>query len=659
MIDHSGPADAPVAPSPRILCIGRGYAVRFAAWALTRAGFDVTLAQHAHEAPSDTFPLPGPATLISAEELTVRLAEVQVCLTDSPAVVEAVLDGAPAGQPWPQELAGLTLVEIGWPAATDDANSTIAALSGIGAVIGEADGPGLAPPGRMLEALVGLQASTAALAAWLGVRRDGRGEHVRVDPVDSMAGMSGVQAMQFLNYGRRWVRSGRSASGSGGPYPFRMFRCSDGWVVVICRSRLEWESFLTLLGNPDWSHRPEFADPLVIAADHAEEVSVLVTEILSTRTVQEVVEQARAHRVPLAPLRTTAQALADPLLFADAAADAADPDPLPAVTIDRAGEQPCPWNSRRRSPPTGEVRGPLAGLRVLDLGWVWAAPVASAWLADLGADVVKVESLDRLDVGRRRGLDFPAGDAAQVPRLPGHEQAWLFQACNRNKRSIRLELKDPTDREHFLALVAAADVVVESFSTGVLERLDLAPEVLLAANPGLLLVSMGGRTIDGQYLSRSYAPMLTSLAGIEAQVVDSAGQPLGQLNWGVADPNAGSWASFAVVCALARDIGGAHLLVSQLRSLVNTGVGGYRPSPPPPTPLVDPEEVTVEHVRGTAPGSLGEVYRRVLAHNWAPDTGERLALGSPWTFRRMPVGVRRGAPLFGSTSGTEVLEEWT
>lgn len=665
MIDHPGPAGAPAASSPRILCIGRGYAVRFAAWALTRASFEVTLAQLAatasadgpEDAPADSFPMPGPAVLLSDNELRDRLSDVDVCLTDSPYAVAALLHGGTDGQPWPPELGGLALVEIGWPGATDDANATIAALSGIGAVIGEADGTGLAPPGQMLEALVGLQASIAALAAWLGARRDGRGEHVHVNPVECMAGLSGVQAMQFLNYGRRWVRSGRTASGSGGPYPFRMFQCSDGWVVVICRSRLEWESFLAMLGDPPWSRRPEFADPLVIAAEHADEVSALVTEILTTRTVQAVVELARTHRVPLAPLRSTAEAVADPLLFSDGPA----PDPLPAVTIerDRDRPRPCPWTRRRTPPLSGEVRGPLAGLRVLDLGWVWAAPMASAWLADLGADVVKVESLDRLDVARRRGLDFPAAGAAQVPRLPGHEQAWLFQACNRNKRSIRLELKSPEDRERFLALVAAADVVVESFSTGVLERLDLSPDVLLRANPGLVLVSMGGRTVDGQYLSRSYAPMMTSLAGIEAQVVDPTGEPLGQLNWGVADPNAGTWASFATVCALARDEGGAHLLVSQLRSLVNTGVAGYRAQPPRPTPLHDPEEVTVEHLRGTAQGPLGAVYRRVLAHTWAPETGERMALGSPWSFRRMPAGVRRGAPLFGSTPSDDVLGEWT
>ncbi|TDV56340.1 CoA transferase [Actinophytocola oryzae] len=599
---------------PRIISLGHGYACRFAAETLRRAGFPVTDGGDP--------------------------ADADICLTDDLATIADQVGG---DEPWPSDLRSLTLVELAWPAALPDANARIAELSGIGAVIGEADGPGIAPPGRMLEALAGLQAATAALAGWLAARRDGLGEHVVVDPVACLAGMSGVNAIQFLNYGRPWRRSGPSASGSGGPYPFRVFRCADGWIAVICRARIEWDAFLALLGDPPWAKRPEFADQIVIAAEHADEVSALITDILSTRTVDDVVAAGREFRVPIAPLRTAAEALADPQLLDGT-------DPVPAVTVER----PRPTKTGWRPDPGG----PLAGLRVLDLGWVWAAPVASAWLADLGADVVKVESLDRLDVGRRRGLDFPAGLPSARATLPGYERAWLYNAANRNKRGIRLELKDPADHARFLELVASADVVVESFATGVLERLDLAPERLFEANPALVLLSMGGRTIDGDYLARSYAPMLTALAGLEAAVTSSSGEPLGLLNWGVADPNAGAWATFAVVSALAADAGGSHLLLSQLRALVNTCVSHYRGEDPPQALLPDPPEVTLPHLQGTAPGPLGDLYRSVMVRGWSPEFGERMAFGSPWRFRRSPVGVRTPAPLFASTDPDEVLASW-
>jgi crotonobetainyl-CoA:carnitine CoA-transferase CaiB-like acyl-CoA transferase len=620
--------------APRIAVHAAGYACHYAAEVLRQAGFPV----------AETGGPAGEAA--PAGEATPRthsdLAGLDVCITDEPAAFADLLGG---DEPWPPALRHLTFVELGRPAALPDANARIAELSGIGAVIGEADGPGLAPPGRMLEALAGLQAATAALAGWLGARRDRLGEHVLVDPVACLAGMSGVNAIQFLNYGRPWRRSGPSASGSGGPFPFRFFRCRDGWVVVICRARVEWDAFLALLGDPEWAERPEFADQIVIAARHADEVAALIDEILGERSVAEVVAAGREYRVPIAPLRTVEEAMADPLLFENG-------KPAPAVTTLRPVPARCPWTRRNAA------GGPLAGLRVLDLGWVWAAPVASAWLADLGADVVKVESLDRLDVGRRRGVDFPVGLPSDRATLPGHERAWLFNAANRNKRGVRLELKDPADHARFLALVEAADVVVESFAAGVLERLGIAPETLFAANPGLVLLSMGGRTVDGQHVARSYAPILTALAGLEATVTDREGAPLGLLNWGVADPNAGAWATFAVVAALAADRGGSHLLLSQLRALVNTCVSRYQGTDPAQAELADPEEVTLAHLAGTAAGPLGDLYRSILVPGWSPEFGERLAFTSPWRFRRMPVGVRAAAPLFASTAVDAVLDEW-
>lgn len=623
---------------PRILCFGQGYACQFAGWVLARSGADVELVLEQGTPP----------------QWTSRLAGVDICITDDLHALNDVLGGT---DPWPDELRALTLVEIGWPGSLDDANARIAALSGIGAVIGETDGPGLAPPGRMLEALVGLQAATGGLAGWLGAQRDGLGEHVHVDPIACMAVLSGVNAIQFLDYGLRWRRSGRSASGSGGPFPFRMFRCLDGWVVAICRSRGDWKSLLAMLGDPDWSRRPEYADPLAIARHHADEVAGFITDDLCRRPVADVVDVARRHRVPLAPVRTTAQALADHRLFVAPGR----PDPIAPVTITYPSGGPTStlWQPRSREPPPPGARAPLDGLRVLDLGWVWAAPVGTAWLADLGADVVRVESLDRLDLSRRRGLEFPAERKATRPALPGHERAWLFNAANRNKRSLRLELKEAADRDCFLDLVACADVVVESFSAGVLERLGIAPDVLLEVNPHLLVLSMGGEAIDAEYISRSYAPMLSALAGVESQVVDTAGEPLGLLNWGVADPNAGCWGSFSVVAALARREAGSHIVLSQLRALGNTCVDSYRGNTSGVVALEEPEEVTQDHLVGMATGTLGDVYRTVVVRDWTPEAGERRSMGAPWRFRRMPVGVRAGAPLLGTTTAAELRDAWS
>jgi crotonobetainyl-CoA:carnitine CoA-transferase CaiB-like acyl-CoA transferase len=643
---------------PTALCIGSGYACRYAAWVLRSAGVDVRLAVTGRGPGASAWPDAGAVEVLDRGALARALATVDLCVTDVPS---AVADAVGGPEPWPADLGRLVLVELGAPAADDDANAAVAAGSGIGAVIGEADGPGLPPPGRMLEAIVGLQAAAAALSGWLGARRDGTGERILVDPVECLAAMSGVNAIQFLDYGRRWRRSGPSASGSGGPFPFRLFRCADGWIVIICRSKQEWESIVDMLGRPEWSRLERFSDPLHIASHHADEAAALIGDILATRTVALVVEEARHHRVPLAPLRTIVDARADPRLFVDARADPrlfVDAEPVPAVTATRPAPRSVRWHAR----PAPRCRlgraGPLAGLRVLDLGWVWAAPIAAAWLADLGADVVKVESMASLDLARRRGLEFPAGAGSSRATLPGYERAWLFNACNRNKRSVLLDLKDAADHERFMGLVERADVLTESFSAGVMERLGIAPEALLARNPHLIVVSMGGRTVDGEYVSRSYAPVLSALAGVEGLVTDRDGAPLGLLNWGVADPNAGAWAAFATVAAVVADAGGSHLLVSQLRSIVNTCLSAYRGTDPPATALDDPAEVTRAHLDGLADGPLGDLYRRVVTTDWSPGVGLRRAFVSPWRFRSMTVGVRAGAPTLGSTSVDRVCADW-
>jgi crotonobetainyl-CoA:carnitine CoA-transferase CaiB-like acyl-CoA transferase len=297
---------------------------------------------------------------------------------------------------------------------------------------------------------------------------------------------------------------------------------------------------------------------------------------------------------------------------------------------------------------------------VIDLGWVWAAPIAAAWLADLGADVVKVESLDRLDVARRRGIEFPVAGPPGVPSLPPYERAHLFSAANRNKRSVALNLKDADGYARFLDLVKRCHVLIESFSGGVLERMNLGVDQLFRANPDLIIVSLGGATVDGSYVGRSYAPILSALAGLEGAVRDRQGDPLGMMSWGGADPSGGSWALLGVIAALANGVAGVQLSTSQLRGVINTCASLYHDGGDA-VPVADrvAEEITAAHIDGTAQGPLGDIFRRITVRSWDPSTGERVAMGNPWRFRRMSVGVRQAAPLFGNTDYDTVIKEWS
>src|SRR6266700_7409187 len=132
---------------------------------------------------------------------------------------------------------------------------------------------------------------------------------------------------------------------------------------------------------------------------------------------------------------------------------------------------------------------PLSGIRVLDLTRLLPGPMATLHLADMGADVIKIEDTETGDYARAMG---PARGRNSV----------FFQLVNRNKRAIRLDLKQPQGREVFLRLAKNADVVVEGFRPGVMAKLGAGYEELAAVNPRLVYCSITGYGPDGRYAGR-------------------------------------------------------------------------------------------------------------------------------------------------------------
>src|SRR5438270_11868443 len=128
-------------------------------------------------------------------------------------------------------------------------------------------------------------------------------------------------------------------------------------------------------------------------------------------------------------------------------------------------------------------RLPLRGVRVLDLGLVWAGPQAATLLADLGADVAKVEGPNRPDPFRAL---YGAADPKLFPAEEAMAGSPLFCGLNRNKRGIALDLRDPAGAQRCRDLAAAADVVLDNFSTRVLPNLGLEYSRLRAGNPRLV-----------------------------------------------------------------------------------------------------------------------------------------------------------------------------
>lgn len=131
-------------------------------------------------------------------------------------------------------------------------------------------------------------------------------------------------------------------------------------------------------------------------------------------------------------------------------------------------------------PDCPDAAGPLAGVRVLELGSLIAGPFAGRQLADFGAEVIKIESPDRPDPMREWGR----------ARVQGHTLWWSVQS--RGKKCVTLDLKSPRGRGLFLELCKEADVILENFRPGTLEKLALAPEELWKVNPGLIIARVSG-----------------------------------------------------------------------------------------------------------------------------------------------------------------------
>ena len=192
----------------------------------------------------------------------------------------------------------------------------------------------------------------------------------------------------------------------------------------------------------------------------------------------------------------------------------------------------------------GPPHGPLADLRVVDLATVIAGPGCARYLGDYGADVVKVEKPPAGDSVRSMGWTDPTD---------GRSMWW--KVVGRNKRTIALDLKDPDDLAVMRRLVDSADVLVENFRPGTLERLGLAPEVLHRTNPSLVVTRVTGFGQTGPYKDRpGFATQAEALSGFAAINGEPDGQPL-LPPIALTDEVAALVAAFATMVALHSGVG--------------------------------------------------------------------------------------------------------
>jgi crotonobetainyl-CoA:carnitine CoA-transferase CaiB-like acyl-CoA transferase len=186
--------------------------------------------------------------------------------------------------------------------------------------------------------------------------------------------------------------------------------------------------------------------------------------------------------------------------------------------------------------------GPLAGMRVLELAQIMAGPTCGMMLADMGADVIKVEKLPGGDDSR--GYREPRVNGVSAP----------FMILNRNKRGIALNLKHPDGCRILLRMVKTADVLTENYRRGTLEKLGLGYDVLAKINPGLIYCSVSGYGRDGPYGDKGGFDLIAQGFSGLMSVTGEPGRPPAKTGNSIADINAGILAVVGITAAYAHKL---------------------------------------------------------------------------------------------------------
>jgi crotonobetainyl-CoA:carnitine CoA-transferase CaiB-like acyl-CoA transferase len=198
-------------------------------------------------------------------------------------------------------------------------------------------------------------------------------------------------------------------------------------------------------------------------------------------------------------------------------------------------------------PIAGQVRGdeaarstqPLSGIRVLDLGQVWAGPLLGVYLSDFGAEVIRVETQVR--TGMQSGAQRPLTDPANP---------FSYEGLGRNRRSVALNLANPDGRELFLQLVAVSDVVFDNLSPRAVKKLGIDYESLCRVNERIIVASLSAAGQNGPWADvLTYGPSLTALYGIKS-LLGYAGETQLQEDIADLDPTAATYAMVAILAAL-------------------------------------------------------------------------------------------------------------
>jgi crotonobetainyl-CoA:carnitine CoA-transferase CaiB-like acyl-CoA transferase len=388
---------------------------------------------------------------------------------------------------------------------------------------GPTSGKPVLPPYGIASATAAVQAAWATLAAYYRRLRSGTGDYIDfsryeavVQSLDPPFGSEGQAAVGQKRSSELWKGRPRNQ------HIYPIFGCKDGYVRICLLSARQWRGMRAWLGEPQ-----EFGDPRydTIAARYAasREINAAIADLFAPQTMDALVAEGQARGVPIAAVLTPAEALTSDHFRAVGALTESEITPGTIVTVPggafvvnghhagyrhpapSAGADESAWATERPAPAsaddTAPPQRPFDGLRILDLGVIVAGGELGRLFADLGAEVIKIES-----------AAYPDG-LRQTP--PGQTMSRSWALTHRNEYSLGLDLRHASGADIFGRLVAGADAVFANFKPGTLASLGFSYERLRELNPRIVLAESSAFGATGPWSSRmGYGPLVRATTGV-------------------------------------------------------------------------------------------------------------------------------------------------
>ncbi|RDH79083.1 CoA transferase [Mycolicibacterium moriokaense] len=451
---------------------------------------------------------------------------------------------------------------------------------------GPTTGRPVLPPNGIASSTAAVQAAWVALAAYFRRLRCGTGDYIDfsryeavVQSLDPPFGSEGQAAVGRKRSSELWRGRPRNQQ----IYP--IFRCRDGHVRICLLSARQWRGMFTWLGEPE-----DFADPkfATIAARYAasREINAMIADLFATQTTDDLVAAGQARGVPVAAVLSPAETLASEHFRAVGALTAAEADgvdvtlPVGPFVVDgvhrgfvhpapSAGHDEAAWRTTRAEFPVcpnhSDGGRPFDGVRILDLGVIVAGGELGRLFADLGAEVIKVES-----------AAYPDG-LRQTP--PGQVMSRSWALTHRNEYGLGLDLRSPEGSDIFARLVADSDAVFANFKPGTLASLGFSYERLCGLNRRLVLAESSAFGASGPWSARmGYGPLVRASTGVTRLWTGDDESAFYDATTIFPDHVVARLTAIAALAALIgreRTGAGAHVHISQAEAAVNQLAATY------------------------------------------------------------------------------------